>query len=593
MSRRDWLKVQAEVPVKFRIRQVGVLLATAAAAIGISAIPAQAAPAAGGILFISADTTYSSSGSSLVVQMNDGSSNLALTSVSVHVFSDSGHTNHVMDVAMTATDTSSPSDQTFTSTDAITTLAPGTYYLTIDATDGTNSVSGLDAGTLPFDWLSTSITGSFTTPTIKYGQHDTISGQLTGASPDGGPTAGIPNVPVDLTNILNDSTTQITMTNSKGNYSVSVTPTGVEYVVETPAAPGVPATGCNCNIDLGFGSNYATRISANVTPKDFVYGKGGVANLTGTAQYQVKSGSAWKPLANSVVYASGGSGTAYLTTDGNGNFSWQFTPTLLDGGSTWTVLTDAPGTTQSQASGSVHIAVPVQFTAFTASLSPFGALKVTACAATPVAGAFVPRSAQIQYSASPSGPWKKLGTIKQPTVSTTTCNPNDFYGGTLGVKLGNAYYRAFFPASPDNLVAASKPLHRFKAFTRIVSLTVSPGSVAPGGQITVKGRLEQQVGKSWRSYAHRTVLIVLRPRGSKKWYFIKKVVTNSRGAFGKTFTDPVTAAWSAAYEGDKTHFASSGKIFNVTVTAVPGARWRPEWLQRPLSPVHFPAGLRG
>jgi hypothetical protein len=587
--------VQAEVSVKFPIRQAGVLLAVAAAALATGAIPALAQPAGAGILFKSASTAYSNLGSSLVVQMDD-LNNIAVTSVTVHVFSDAAHNTHVMDIAMSATDTSVPSNQSWTSTDPITTLTPGTYYLTVDAADGTDTDNGLNGGTLPFLYVSTSLTSNFTTPTINYGQQDQITGQLTGYSPDGGPVTGLVGVPVDLTNLATNVTTQITMTGGNGDYSATVTPTSIEYVVETPAAPGIPATGCNCNLDASFSSNYATRLSVQVKPQDFIYGQGGEAKLTGTAEYQVKSGGAWKPMANSVVFASAGPGVAYLPTDASGNFSWQFTPTLLDNGNDWDVLTDTAGTAQSQADGSVHIAVPLQFTAFKASLSPFGALSVTACAQSSVEGAFVPSSMLIQYSAKPTGPWVKLGKVNRNIVGTTSCSGNNYFSGKLGVKLGNAYYRAYFPKSPDNLVAASKALHEFKDFTRIVSLSVSPGSVAPGGQITVKGRLEQQAGKGWKSYARRTVLIVLRPRGSKKWYFIKKVVTNARGDFGKTFTDPTSASWSAAYEGDKTHFASSGKVFNVTVSAVPGAspglQWL-QWLEHPLSAVRFPLGLPG
>jgi len=296
-----------------------------------------------------------------------------------------------------------------------------------------------------------------------------------------------------------------------------------------------------------------------------------------------------------VVFASAGPTTAYVQTDANGHFTWQFTPTLLDYGNQWQVLTDTPGVQQAQFTGTVHIAVPLQFTEFSASLNPFGVLSVTACAQTQVQGAFIPGSLVIQYSASPSGPWKRLGKLGLSTLGTTSCSPNNYFSGKLGVQLANAYYRAYFPATVDNQAKASKVLHRWKYLTRIVSLSVSPGSVAAGGRITVSGRLEQQAGRSWRGYGHRVVLIVLRPRGSKRFYWIKKVTTNSRGHFSKTLTDPVTAAWSAAYDGDATHFASGGKIVNVTVAALPNAvseRGTALRLERTLAPVRFGIGLR-
>lgn len=61
------------------------------------------------------------------------------------------------------------------------------------------------------------------------------------------------------------------------------------------------------------------------------------------------------------------------------------------------------------------------------------------------------------------------------------------------------------------------------------------------------------------------MLIILTPRGSKAWYWIRKVRTSSSGYFAGTFTDPVTASWSAEYEGNATHFACVGSVHHVRV----------------------------
>jgi hypothetical protein len=52
------------------------------------------------------------------------------------------------------------------------------------------------------------------------------------------------------------------------------------------------------------------------------------------------------------------------------------------------------------------------------------------------------------------------------------------------------------------------------------------------------------------------VLIILRPHGSGTWYWIAKSRTNSAGRFSATFTDPVSATWSAEYTGNSTHLGA-------------------------------------
>jgi hypothetical protein len=221
-------------------------------------------------------------------------------------------------------------------------------------------------------------------------------------------------------------------------------------------------------------------------------------------------------------------------------------------------------------------AVPVMIRRFAAALDPFAILHVHGCADASVPGARQPGPWMvIQYAARPAGPWYQLGRVAMTSFGAG-CGPGASFTGSLPVRLPSAYYRAWFPGNFDFRPAVSQAVHRWKYLTRIVSLTVRPRSVSAGGDITVKGRLEQH-GGTWRGYRERQILIVLRPKGSRQWYWIHKVNTNARGWFSKTFKDPVTADWSAVYEGDNTHFASSGAIRHVTVTGALAATRQSAW----------------
>jgi len=533
------------------------VLAALLAAIVVAGVPAaQAHPRTGTISIISAGLAQGSADLQVAADDTDGQQ---LTSMTVHIYLGNSHIADVTDMALT--NGADPADQTWTSAAPLA-LAAGTYTMTVDAADPTQSATGLAGGTLPFIYTGTQITSAANPSSINFEGKTTVSGSLTGYLPGAATATAISGVPVYLLDNLTNKQQQIATTDSRGDYKATIRGTSVNYFVQTVtnsvaqgASPGY--------LNLGFISNYPTRISATVKPRDFKYGHVGQATMTGVAQY--KAGATWRPFADAVVTTNGGMSSAYVPTDSQGRFTWTFVPTLVNNGTAWQALTDAPGVMQSQVYGSVHIAVPTSIRSFVATLNPFAILHVHGCAETTVAGASQPGPRMIiQYAAKPAGPWYRLGQVTMNGF-TSTCAGGHF-AGSLPVRLANAYYRASLAASPDFQPSVSKAVHLWKHLTRIVSLTVRPHSVSAGGDITVKGRLEWR-GATWRGYRKRQILIVLRPRGSKNWYWIHKVNTNARGWFSKTFRDPVTADWSAVYEGDTTHFASSGAIRHVTVTS--------------------------
>src|SRR3974390_2790501 len=106
----------------------------------------------------------------------------------------------------------------------------------------------------------------------------------------------------------------------------------------------------------------------------------------------------------------------------------------------------------------------------------------------------------------------------------------------------------------------------WKYADRITSFAVSKRVVSKGGKLTVSGRLQYYSGR-WRNYAGQQVLVILRPQGSKTWYYIATPETNSAGLFSAPFTDPVSATWSAEYLGNSTHLAAVAGTIYVQLTS--------------------------
>ena len=306
----------------------------------------------------------------------------------------------------------------------------------------------------------------------------------------------------------------------------------------------------------------ATRLlSVQVTPEDYTYGTTAQATMTGTAQYD-DAVTGWQPLPDYPVSVSAGSTDATVTTDSQAQFTWVYSP---GDGDAWSAqVGDGIQYATSTASGFIHVAVPLTFESFSASLSRFGQLTARACVDVTAPGFNAPGGhMHIQYSAGSAGPWQDLGRIADSNMSLGT---ESCYKGSLPVRLASAYYRAYFPATVDYQAAASTAIQRWKYLTRIISLRVSPSAVRRHGKITVSGRL-QTYNRKWRNLAGQQVLIVLKPKGSKLWYWIRKVRTSPSGHFTKTFTDPGSATWSADYEGNARHFACGGATHFVKVSA--------------------------
>jgi hypothetical protein len=527
-----------------------------------------AARAAGNIVI----TYINISGCVLQVELSDGNG-LILKSMTVHFYSG---TTDVYDATNMAYAAGPANDQVWDATGSLSAanLPPGSYTLTVDATDANETDLGLPSPDYPIPiGYSTQITAAASPATLGYGNtRTTISGKVTGVKTCSSNSVGMGGVPIDLTDQDKGITTQIATTQSDGSYSAAADlPTaGDNYLVT--AASGPTWTDSYTGLPLTWAEEPTRLVSVTATPQDA--SNDGTVTLAGVAQVDSPT-TGWQPLADfSLQITAGSTYPVLVPTDSQGQFSYSYP---ARDGTTWSIqLSDGGQLVQTTTtSGSIHVAVPLRFSSFTSSLNPFAQLTVTACVQSAVPGFNGPAGPiQVQYSAQPSGPWTTLGHLARRDSPGCSLSGQSYFSGSLPVRLARAYYRAYLPATPDNQAAASNPVLRWKYVTRIITLHVSPSTVHRGGKLTVSGRL-QAYNRTWQNFAGQQVLIVLKPNGSTVWYWIVKVRTTSSGYFTSTFTDPVSASWSAVYEGDSTHFACGGAVYYVPVSGASSALVRP------------------
>jgi hypothetical protein len=389
-----------------------------------------------------------------------------------------------------------------------------------------------------------------------------VSGTVTELLPGGSgpvPYAGQPVVLADSVrgdiSLVTDSAGGFTFTFIKPLPGETITAQVPESATTAAAsAPAVSLTG-------------QARLAARLSSAQVNYGTR--VSITGTVGFA--AGRSVVPLGGQQVrvFADGaGSPAATAVTVADGTFSVVLPREAA--GVKWTVMTGG-GRYLSAATATLPMGVnlPTAITGFQATLNQYWQLTFHGClgltASTP---GWVPslHGLVIQYASGPRGPWRLLGAV--PKQNSYVCGDD---GRTFTAKLsarGNyAYYRAVFSGTAPAggtaaaggtgyLPSVSKSELAWKFADRFARFAVSPHKVRKGGKLTVRGQLQYFDNGKWRPNAKQTVLIILRPQGSRTWYWIAKVTTNAKGAFTATFTDPVTAVWSAEYLGSSTQLAA-------------------------------------
>ena len=513
-----------------------------------------------------------------------------LTALTVHLLNG---TTDVMDPPMTATDANAPITGGYQSTYTVTTPIPegtlpaglplGDYGITVDAADAGTSVTGANAGTLAFvDELTFTVAADHTQ--VSYDNKVvTLSGSVTSLSPDGTTT---PFAGSTVTMVSSFKSDVPVPTDGSGDFSIQVTPHGGDWVffesgLNSTANGQSPTVNFTVQMD-------PVRVTASLSAKTVTYG--GKVTATGTVTYE--PGTTYVPLAGNTVaiYETQNpySPVMSATTDSNGHFS--VTLPGVAGDTTWKFeaggVPGDPYLDQAVASLPMAVNLPVTITGLHVTLSQYWKLSVSGCLglARKIPGSFVRNGGLvIQYGETPRGPWRTL--IRGFQWGNGCGNAGVRFSTSATAAVNYAYYRAYVPAlksdggtDPGYTAGASGSVLVWKYADRIVNFSVSARVVGAGGRLTVKGRL-QYYFSGWHAYRNQTVFIVFRPKGSSQWYWIVKPKTNSAGWFSGTFADPLSATWSALFEGNSTHLAASppGIYIRVRGTAGPSAA-----LYRPL-----------
>lgn len=513
-----------------------------------------------------------------------------LTALTVHLLN--GATD-VMDPAMSATDANAPITGGYQSTYTVTAPIPegtlptglplGDYTITVDATDAGTSITGTNAGTLAFvDEVTFAVSADHTV--VSYDNKVvTVSGTVTSLSPDGTTTPYANNTVTMASSIEPDVSVP---TDANGDISIKITPRGgdwVEFLVLSGTATGQSSTiNFTAHVD-------PVQVTASLSAKTVTYGN--KVTATGTVKYE--PGTTYVPLAGNTVaiYETQNpySPAAKATTDSNGHFS--VTLPSVAGDTTWTF--DAGGVPgdayldQAVASLPMAVNLPVTITGLHVTLSQYWQLSVKGCLglSKKIPGSYVRNGGLvIQYGESPRGPWRTL--IRGFQWGSACGNGGVRFSTSATAAVNYAYYRAYVPAlksdggtDPGYTAGASGSVLVWKYADRIVNFSVSARVVGAGGRLTVRGRL-QYYYSGWHAYRNQLVYIVFRPKGSSTWYWIVRPRTNSAGWFSGAFADPVSATWSALFEGNSTHLAASPPGIYVRVS---GAASPSPALYRPLS----------
>jgi hypothetical protein len=317
-------------------------------------------------------------------------------------------------------------------------------------------------------------------------------------------------------------------------------------------------------------------LTAKLSASEVRYGT--AVTVSGTVSSYAAGGES--PLSGQLVqvYAGGGQLATSTETGSAGTFSAALPreATSLE----WTVQTGGGPYTMATATLPMTVDLPTVITGFKAALSSFPTWLVSYQGCLGLASGtpgFVPSLAglTIQYATSPHGPWHALGTVPATQRSYVCGDDGRTFAGKLPGHLSKAYYRAVYAGStvsPDALGAETGYLSSVSATSRswlysdrFIDLKVSPRTVREGGKVTMSGKLEYNNGHKWLTVGRQTVYLIFRPTGSKTWYWIVKVTTNSKGEFTGTSPAPVSATWAAEFQGDTTLLATMSSTVNVRV----------------------------
>ena len=412
---------------------------------------------------------------------------------------------------------------------------------------------------------TTTVTLVLSPATVDYGHQSVIaSGAVTTSA---GPVAGAA-VTVSYTDVDGQSEGISLVTGTDGSYSGTILDpeTAAQQVTASVTATSSTAAAL-ASAQLSFAQD-AVDITGSFAQSSV--NMGSTATLSGVASYI--SGGSPHPLASSllsITFTVSNPSTpvsATVETAADGSFSYV-TPVIQLLNDSAEIAVSSAATPYLQA-GQLNITLPVNayvvISNFTGTISADRVLRFDACGGLPAmdGDGLLTGPLDYQYSRTAQGPWTTLG-MGKPVNDLSCGTAGGRYPGRFTAPLPNAYYRAYAPAVPGQMSAASQVIHLWKYSTRITGFAITPRSVGHGGKVTVSGRLWRLAGKRTPD-ARQRIVIEFRYKG-KTFTLRHRLVTDSAGRFRGTFAVPRTAAWLAVFKGGGKDFATASKAVVIKV----------------------------
>jgi hypothetical protein len=475
---------------------------------------------------------------------------------------------NVTDFSLTAT---FGTEEVWTLQDPITPdqLPLGQYTASVTATDtGGDSLAGSDVGV--FDYvIETTVTLAVAPASVNYNdQGVTFTGQATEWLPGATATQALGQQQIVIDGPGPDgSGGAVTDTDANGDFTASATvmPGNFQAIISSTAT----MTGSASEQVQVTAAVDPITLTAHLTSATVKYGQ--PDSVTGTVQYKPGPAESFQPLAGTTVTLNDfqpGSPQVTVVTGPLGTFTASLPKVTAD--EDWTVQAGGgPFLDPAAQNLAVNVLLPTALRHVKMVLSTLAALSVQGClAVTSPGGAGVSPTSTItlQDARGAAGPWKKLATIR-PVFSgvSSYCGAGmSVWQTTVTTPLANGYYRLSFAGNSGLQPSVGEVLHRWRHLTRITSFTITPHRIAANGAVTVSGRLWRDTS-SWHPYASRKIVIMFTWH-RKLYYFLHELRTDSAGYFSGRFALNVTAAWTAQYDGDKTHFASASPAIKIIVS---------------------------
>ena len=457
-------------------------LAAFALVAGVAWIPATAVAQPAGISIVSDGPDGSGNPYDLTIVANDSNA-AAITSMTAHL---SQGSTDVFDVPMKAVNTTDPTNQTWTAASMVPAvdLPAGTYTVTVDAADGTETDNGLAAPsplTVTYSATTINVTPSRTFVT-EGSQNVTFTGTVTGTAQDG------QNTQVPLSNVtVKVSDGNQTTTSASGSFSYTASglaqSTSFDFTVAA-AGDGSYPSGDSGSIPISV-QQAATSLSVTPSPANISQGSGPIT-FNGQVTAVPAGGGSAVPVPGAAVSLSIGSGPTIQVGPTGGDGSFSYVATGLSAATDFN-FSVAGSNLYGPASKDVPIGLVQSTTSVSVTPSQAfvtqGANNVTfagqVTVAPPGGGAAVPIGGGVSVQVSGGG-----------TATVTTDSNGDFSYTASGLTAASTSFT--FSVSGTSLYTSGSATVSIPAVQAATAITVTPsqGTIELGSQnVTFNGQV--------------------------------------------------------------------------------------------------------